>query len=199
MKIITISREYGAGGHTIGKKVAEKLGIPIYDKDIIRATAKASGIDIDTILDEQEDASPAASILRSICNFSSSYYTDTQAAIHDVQEAIIRNFAEEGPCVILGRCADHTLKEAGFNVFNVFLHAALYDRVDYLRDQTGVEDAAALRRMIAKRDSSRHNYYAKFTGKRWCEAGNYDLVLNRSVFGYDGCVELICSAVRAAK
>ena len=62
MKIITISREYGAGGHTVGKKVAEKLGIPIYDKDIIRATAKASGIDIDTILDEQEDASPAASI-----------------------------------------------------------------------------------------------------------------------------------------
>ena len=53
--------------------------------------------------------------------------------------------------------------------------------------------------MIAKRDSSRHNYYAKFTGKRWGEAGNYDLVLNRSVFGYDGCVELICSAVRAAK
>ena len=96
-KIITISREYGAGGHSIGKGVAEALGIPFYDRDIVRETAKASGFDPELIEDEGEDISKTDSILKSICSASSTYYRDTQEAIHDVQKAIILRFAQAGP------------------------------------------------------------------------------------------------------
>ena len=83
-KIITISREYGAGGHSIGKRVAEELGIPFYDRDILKETVKASGFDSDLVETEQEDVSRTESFFKSLCNVSSLYYNDTQTAIHDV-------------------------------------------------------------------------------------------------------------------
>lgn len=112
-KIITISREYGAGGHSIGKQVAQQLGIPFYDKDILRESVKASGFDTELVETEEEDSSRADSFFRSLCSISSAYYRDSQEAIHDVQKAVILRFAQEGPCVILGRCADEFLREAG--------------------------------------------------------------------------------------
>ena len=105
-KIITISREYGAGGHTSGKRVAQELGIEFYARDIVRETAKASGFDPELIENEGEDVSRTDSILKTICSASSLQFNDTQEVIHDVQQAIIVRLAQKGPCVILGRCAD---------------------------------------------------------------------------------------------
>ena len=112
-KVITISREYGAGGHSIGVRVAQELGIPFYDRDIVQETVKASGFELDLVEQEGEDISKAASIFKSICAITSSNYQDPQDAIHEVQQAVILRFAQEGPCVILGRCADDTLQKAG--------------------------------------------------------------------------------------
>ena len=81
-KIITISREYGAGGHSIGKQVAQQLGIPFYDKDILRESVKASGFDTELVETEEEDSSRADSFFRSLCSISSAYYRDSQEAIH---------------------------------------------------------------------------------------------------------------------
>ena len=121
-KIITISREYGAGGHSIGQQVAKELGIPFYDRDILKETVKTSGFDPDMVEHDQEDVSATNFFLKSICSFSDASFSDTQNAIHDVQKAVILHFAKEGPCVILGRCADEILREAGVEALNVFIH-----------------------------------------------------------------------------
>ncbi|MDO4321938.1 MAG: cytidylate kinase-like family protein [Lachnospiraceae bacterium] len=195
-KIITISREYGAGGHSIGQQVAEKLGIPFYDKDIVRETAKEGGFEPELIEREQEDVSKTNSILKSICTVSSAYFNDSQEAIHEIQKAIILRLAMKGPCVILGRCADVILKEAGIETFNVFVHADDLHRAVRVSELTGIKNATELQKAIAKKDNSRHNYYNHYSGKKWGDSRNYDLSLNSGVIGYDKCVQLIIDAVQ---
>lgn len=196
-KIITISREYGAGGHSIGKGVAEALGIPFYDRDIVRETAKASGFDPELIEDEGEDISKTDSILKSICSASSTYYRDTQEAIHDVQKAIILRFAQAGPCVILGRCADEILREVGIESINVFIHADDVHRAVRVSEMTGSTNATEIQRLMAKKDASRHNYYNHYTGKKWGDSHNYHMTLDSGALGYDTCVKLIVAAAQA--
>ena len=198
-KIITISREYGAGGHSIGKGVAEALGIPFYDRDIVRETAKASGFDPELIEDEGEDISKTDSILKSICSASSTYYRDTQEAIHDVQRVIILRFAQAGPCVILGRCADEILREAGIESINVFIHADDIHRAVRVSELIGSTNATEIQRMMAKKDSSRHTYYSRYTGKKWGDSQNYHLTLDSGALGYDLCVTLITEVAPAAE
>ena len=195
-KIITISREYGAGGHSIGKRVAEELGIPFYDRDILKETVKASGFDSDLVETEQEDVSRTESFFKSLCNVSSLYYNDTQTAIHDVQQAVILHFAQEGPCVILGRCADEILREAGMESLNVFIHAAAVHRAVRASELTGCTDATELQKIIAKKDNSRHTYYNHYTGKKWGDSHNYHLVLDSGKLGYSLCTKLIIEAAK---
>ena len=92
-KIITISREYGAGGHSIGQQVAKELGIPFYDRDILKATVQTSGFDPDMVEHDQEDVSSTNFFFKSICSFADASFSDTQDAIHDVQKAVILHFA----------------------------------------------------------------------------------------------------------
>ena len=195
-KIITISREYGAGGHSIGKRVAEELGIPFYDRDILKETVKASGFDSDLVETEQEDVSRTESFFKSLCNVSSLYYNDTQTAIHDVRQAVILHFAQEGPCVILGRCADEILRKAGIESLNVFIHADEIHRAVRASEITGCTNATELQRMLARRDSRRHNYYTHYTGKKWGDSHNYHLSLDSGALGYDLCVKLIVEAAK---
>ena len=127
-KVITISREYGAGGHTIGKRVAQELGIELYDKDIVRETVRASGYDTETVQQEEEEVSKTSSFLKSILS-NSVYYPNMQDAIHDIQKAVILRYAHTGPCVILGRCADEILRSSGIpclNVFRASSHCSIY-------------------------------------------------------------------------
>ena len=198
-KIITISREYGAGGHSIGKQVAQQLGIPFYDRDIVRETAKASGFDPELIETEEEDISKADSIFKSICSVSSTYYHDSQDAIHDVQRAIILRFAQEGPCVILGRCADEILRDAGVDSINVFIHADDVHRAVRVSEMTGSKNATEIQKLMAKKDSSRHTYYNRYTGKRWGDSHNYHLTRDSGALGYELCIKLIVEAAQAAQ
>ena len=140
-KIITISREYGAGGHSIGQQVAKELGIPFYDRDILKATVQTSGFDPDMVEHDQEDVSSTNFFFKSICSFADASFSDTQDAIHDVQKAVILHFAKEGPCVILGRCADEILREAGMESLNVFIHADAVHRAVRASELTGCTDA----------------------------------------------------------
>ena len=197
MKVITLSREYGAGGHSIGRKVAAELGIEFYDKDIFRETVKASGFDPDTINSEEEEISTADSILKTICNASSFFFSDTQNAIHEVQQAVIQHFAEMGPCVILGRCADDTLAKAGIDSFDVFIHADVIHRAQRVGEILGTQDINEIRKAISKKDTSRRNYYNHYTGKHWGDARNYDMCLNSGALGYDTCARMIVDAVKS--
>ena len=112
-KIITLSREYGAGGHSIGTQVAEKLGIPFYDRDIVKATAKESGLDVELIEKEEEDSTTTNTLLKSICAIPGSYYYDSQDAIHEVQKAIIINLAKKRPLCDLRTVCRCDFKRSG--------------------------------------------------------------------------------------
>ena len=198
-KIITISREYAAGGRKIAKLVAEQLNIPFYDKDIVRETAKASGFEAALIEDEGEVISRTDSILKSICSVSSLQFNDTQGAIHDVQQAIILQLVQAGPCVIVGRCADEILRQAGIDSLNVFIHADQLHRAVYASELTGITNATELQKLMAKKDSSRRNYYEHYTHKKWGDSHNYDLTLDSGKLGVDLCVQMIVEAAKAGE
>ena len=117
MKIITLSRQYGAGGREIGLAVGKKLGVTLYDRDIIAATAKASSIDASQIEREGEEISATESILRNITPIS----YDQKDFIYETQRSVILDLAAQGPCVILGRCADVVLHDAGIETLNIYI------------------------------------------------------------------------------
>ena len=198
-KIITISREYGAGGHSIGVQVAKELGIPFYDRDIIKETAKASGFDTELVEKEGEDISKAAAFFKNICAVSTSTFNDPRDAIHEVQKTILLRFAQEGPCVILGRCADVVLQEGGIESINVFIHADDVHRAVRISEITGSTNATEIQKLMAKKDDSRHTYYNRYTGKKWGDSHNYHLTLDSGALGYDLCIKLIVEAAKAAE
>ena len=197
-KVITISREYGAGGHTIGKRVAQELGIEIYDKDIVRETVRASGFETEVVQEEEEDVSKASTFLKSLCS-SSVHYRDPQEVIHEVQTAVILQFAKKGPCVILGRCADDILRESGIETLNVFIHADDLHRAVRISEMTGITNATELQKLMAKKDSSRRNYYEHYTRKKWGDSHNYNLTLDSGKLGIDLCVQMIVEAAKAGE
>ena len=191
MKVITISREYGAGGHSIGKKVADKLNIPFYDKDIIRNAAKASGIDMSLVEEESEEISRLESLMTTISNISSGYYNDSHEKLVEIQKAVITNFAKQGPCVILGRCADDILTKAGIDSINVFIYADELHRAKRVSELIGTDELAAVKKAMIKKDAARHNYYNRFTGRKWGACRNYHICLDSGLLGYDKCAEII--------
>jgi len=192
-KVITISREFGAGGQDIAKRVAEELGITIYDKDIVRETVKASGFDFDTVRREEEEVSKTSAFLRGL----NAFYPDPREVIHDVQEAVILKFAKAGPCVILGRGADEILRKAGIDALNVFIHASELHRAVRLQKKLEITDATELQKLMAKHDNNRRTYYTHYTGKQWGDCKNYHLTLDSGILGDDLCVKLILEAAQA--
>ena len=194
MRIITISREYGAGGHSIGKRVAQELGIEIYDKDIIRNTVRDSGLDASTVEREEEEISRADAIWRWI---TPAAYVDRREAIHEIERKVILMLAHKGPCVLLGRCADAILEEANVEALNVFIYADPIHRAARISELIGSTNPSDIQKAMKRTDSARHNYYQQFTGRRWGDALNYSLSLDSGLLGYDTCVKLICEAARS--
>lgn len=193
MSIITISREYGAGGHSIGRRVAEELGIEFYDRDIIRDTARDSGLDMDTIEREEEEISRADAFWRMI---TPAAYVDRRETIHDIERRVILLLASKGPCVILGRCADAILEEANVEALNVFIYASDLHRAARVAELIGSKNPTAIQKAMKKTDQARRSYYQQFTSKHWGECRNYSLALDSGLLGYDTCVKLICEAAR---
>ena len=195
-RIITISREYGAGGHSIGSRVAKELGIPLYDRDIVTQTAQASGYTTEQVEKEGEEITRTDSILRGIVA-SSIFYSDSQDAIHDVQQAIILRYAKEGPCVIIGRCADEVIRKAELDGLHVFIHADDVHRAVRVSEMLNNTNASEIQRLMSRKDNSRHAYYNRYTGKKWGDYRNYDLIVDSGSLGYDLCVKLIVEAAGA--
>lgn len=198
-RVITISREYGAGGHSIGRKVAEELGVPFYDRDIVKETVKKSGFDKDLVLEEEEDESRAEGIWKFLSSFSggAGNFHDTQETIHEIQSAVIAKLAHEGPCVILGRCADVILKSEGIDCLNVFIYGDDVHRAARVGELIGTTDADEIQKAMNRKDENRHYFYSHMTGRKWGDSRNYHLCVDSGLLGYDTCVKLICEAARA--
>ena len=194
MCIITISREYGAGGHPIGKQVAQTLGIEIYDKDILRKTVRDSGLDAGVIQREEEEISRADAIWRMI---TPAAYVDRREAIHQIESKEILALANRGPCVILGRCADAVLEDTSLDVLNVFIYANDIHRAVRISELIGSKNPSDIQRAMKRTDTARRAYYQSFTGKRWGDMKNYNLALDSGLLGYETCVNIICEAARS--
>ena len=193
-QIITIGRQCGSGGHTIGKTLSERLGIPFYDKEIIELAAKESGFTKDFIEDNGEHASVSMlyNLVKNLSyssNMRSESYYSLQDEVYFCQTRIIKELGEKGPCVIVGRCADSILEERS-DVLNVFIHADMDYRVKRCveRSETSRDEAQAY---IATKDKRRANHYKYYTEKNWGHSSNYHLCLDSGMLGIEKCVSII--------
>lgn len=189
-KIITISRQYGSGGRIVGKKLADALGVPFYDNELINLAAEKTGLSKECF--KEAENTSAGNLLFSITSLASgmdSCGLPLSEKIFLVQSQVIKEVAEEGSCVIVGRSANYVLSENS-NCINVFLQADLKDRVERAVRHYDLPEKNAEAAVI-KTDKRRANYYNYFTGGKWGKAENYDLILNTSRLDLDHVVEVI--------
>jgi len=185
-RVITISREFGSGGRTIGRKVAEKLGVPCYDAELIQKIAEESGYTADYIREESEYA-PGG--------WLSTVFTDrtmgltNQDKLWNIQSRVIEELAEKGSCVIVGRCADYILRDKA-NCLNVFIHANIEKRAERIVKEYGERDETPEQRLKEK-DKRRAAYHRFYTDMKWGNAQNYHICLDSGELGIEKCIELI--------
>ena len=195
--IITIGRQFGSGGKEVGIRVAKELGIPFYDKELLQEAAKKSGL-CEKIF-ENFDERPK-SLLYSIAMDSYMFSLPGAGAGESLEQQVdlatfdtIRHIAEQGPCVIIGRCADYALAENP-NHLSLFIHAPMEARIQRVarRQKLTPEEA---RKTIIKTDKRRASYYEYYSSKKWGAVDSYDFCLDSSYLGLSGTVELIRAMV----
>ena len=198
--IITIGRQFGAGGRQIGTRLAEELGIDFYDRALITAAAKKSGFSEE--LFEMMDKRATNSLLYSLSMFGGSGVNGMSLTdqLYLTQANLIREFADKGSCVIVGRCADHILREYP-NRFDIFISAPIEDRIRRIQSSPDreFEGNKSPQSTLEKMDKQRATYYNYYTGKVWGKADHYDLCINAGRLGIDRSVELILNFVNGLK
>ncbi len=195
-RIITISREFGSGGRSIGKLVAEKLGYRFFDSELVNKVAQRSGFSPEFIEESGEYASARSSLLFALA--TASQYSADGLSMHDrlyiEQTKIIEEIAAEGECVIVGRCADFILRDRK-DCLNVYIHADMESRAKRIVERYGECDKSPEKRLTEK-DQKRKVYYKNYTGRNWGQAQNYDICLNSGALGIETCAELIVQACK---
>lgn len=190
--IITIGRSYGSGGRMVGLKIAEDLGIKCYNSELLIEAAKESGLCREVF--EKIDEKPISAFL----SFSAGKYDHGEMPLnHKVflaQMQTIKKIADRESCVIVGRCADYVLKDYD-NVINVFITAPFEDRVQRAIDRDNILPGKAEKR-VRRIDKERSNYYNFYSTKRWGVADSYDVCLDSSKFGIEGCAKIIESLIK---
>ncbi|MDY5498430.1 MAG: cytidylate kinase-like family protein [Anaerobutyricum sp.] len=189
--IITISREFGSGGRTIGKQVAQKLGIEFYDRDIITKVVEESGLTRKYVEHYGEFAPSADRFAYSFVGLDEDG-SSPLTQLWKAREKVIRQFAQEKPCVIVGSCADYILRDRE-DCLRVFLYADDETKEERIREIYG-KVGLKLKNQVQDMDKRRGLNYQYFTGQEWGKAQNYDLALNRGSLGIDKCVQLIVEA-----
>lgn len=198
--IITISRQFGSGGRSVGRAIAEKLGIPFYDKELVEQIALESGF-APNFVEEHGEHSPGRSILSyaftatgvpGVMNGLS-----TADFLWSIQCGAVMQLAEKGPCVIVGRNADYILKDRK-DVLNVFIYADMDYRADRIVRLYGESEKSPAARLQEK-DKRRSVNYQHYTGRTWGAAENYDICLNTSVIGIEEAANIVVDAVNRSK
>ena len=199
-KIITISREFGSGGRTIGHMVADKLGIPFYDKELVNEIAVESGF-APKFVEEHGEHSPGNSL------FSYAFAPQgvpgvmnglsTADFLWNIQCSVILQLADKGPCVIVGRNADYILKDRP-DVLHAYFYAPEAYRADRIVRLYGESDKSPESRLHEK-DKRRKVNYQHYTGRNWGQSQNYDICLNTATVGIENCAEILVNAVLASR
>lgn len=198
--IITIARQFGSGGREIGEIVAKKLGIPLYDKELI--TEAASKGNLDEGVTKLADESSANSLLYTLAMGSNvlgttmhfGYKMPLNDKLFILQSEIIKERAKEGSCVIIGRCADYVLRDEE-NLLRIFVYGDLDHRQERIAERHPELRSSQIVDVINKTDKRRSSYYNFYTGNKWGKYDNYDIAINSSTLGIEGASELISSCV----
>lgn len=195
-KIYTIGREFGSGGREVGEKLAAKLGIKLYDKELLQQAAKDSGFCEEIF--ENHDEKPTNSFLYSlvmdtysVSGYSAAPFLDMPLnhKVFLAQFETIKKIAEKESCVIVGRCADYALSDNP-DCINIFIHADLDVRIKNVSKNLNITENKA-RDIINKTDKQRTSYYNYYTSKKWGDSKSYNLSLDAGKLGTDNCVEMI--------
>ncbi len=189
--IITISRQFGSGGRTIAKQVANSLGYAYYDNELVSEIAKKSGFDESFIREAGEYAGYRSSLLFSMATtgIAAGNYMSATDSLYIFQHNLIRELADKGKCVIVGRCADYILKDRT-DCFNVFIHADMDFRTQRIVNNYGEKPDSPEKR-LADKDKKRMSYYRHYTDRQWGIAENYHICLNSGKIGLEKCAEII--------
>ncbi len=191
-QIITISRQFGSGGRTIGREVAAKLGIPCYDHEIIDRLEEESGFARDYIADKGEYASHGSIFANGIASGKNNLHSaSNQDYLWVLQKKILTDIAKKGPCVIVGRCADYIL-DKDFDCLRVFIHASMEKRAHRIVEVYGARKDSPKKR-LKKKDRQRKAYYKYYTETQWGVAKNYHIALDSGELGIDKCVDIIAA------
>ncbi|MBQ6624843.1 MAG: cytidylate kinase-like family protein [Clostridia bacterium] len=185
--VITISREFGSGGREIGERVAKELNIPFYDREIILKTAENSGLSEEYI--EKEEQKVTSSLLFNLSAGGKQEFPALADRIFISQSGAIQEYAQEGSCVIVGRCADYILKE-NKNCLNIFVHADKYFKLHRIMTKYGLDQNEAEKK-IKETDKRRSRHYRFYTSQEWGDASNYHVCINSGKLGIDNAVNLI--------
>lgn len=189
--IITIGREYCAGGTSVAERLSKKLGIPWYDRDFAALTAKNSGYSLDEILEEGEELSEFQGFLNSFLNNVTSY-TSSYDEIYKAQKEALLMLKQ--PCIVIGRCGNLIYKDEGINSFDIFLHAD--EDVRLARAKERHNDPDLDMKYIEKKDSKRENYYKNYTKHEIADCRDYNICLDTGVISYDECAEILAGILK---
>lgn len=194
--VVAVSRQYGSGGHEIGRKLAKKLGVKFYDKELLSKIAQDSGMSKNLI--EYYDEMPSKSLLFSLAmDAYPMSFTEVpiNQKVFQAQVETIKKIADEGPCVIIGRCADSILSDTP-NMISVFIHADMEAKISRVKERDGLSEDKARDRII-KTDKKRASFYNFYSlEKRWGDVASHDLTLNSSRLGIDKSVDMLYEYIR---
>ena len=199
--VITIARQYGSGGREIGERVAELLNIPIYDKEIINAAAEKGNLNVEVI--KNADESAANSLLYTLAMGSNvigttmhfGYKMPINDKLFILQSEIIKEYAENGSCVVIGRCSDHVLRDVD-GVFRLFIYGDLEHRKARVAERHPEIKSSQVIDIINKTDKRRASYDNFYTGGKWGKYDNYDMAINSSTLGIEGTAQLIVAMAK---
>ncbi len=193
--VITISRQYAAGGRSVTRKLAEILDIPWYDKDLMKKTAEESGYSVESILESGENVNRTTHFLANL--MAPVMYESASDAIQKAQEEVVKKLAQEGPCIIVGRCANAILAKEGIPQISVFLYADLEHRLARC-EELGENGDKDVKKYVAKRDNHRAGYYKTFTGHEQGDFRDYNICLDTGLISYEQAAQIIASLAEAA-
>jgi len=200
--LICIGREAGAGGRRIGRLVAERLGVPFYDRELISVAANESGL-CEEIMKSHEEKATRSFLYSLVMDTYSVGYRTTPLEMPMEQKVFLAEYnaikaiAEQGSAVFVGRCADYAL-EGNPDLMTVFVQADMPDKIKHCQEDYDVTDKEA-EDYIVKADKRRSNYYNYYSNKKWGDRNSYDLIVNRSTVGIDGAVETIINFAKLKK
>lgn len=193
-KVITISREFGSGGRELGIKLAKELKVPFYDKELIGLSAEECGLSEEKFLKYFEKIPVLQNTLENqLYNpFSLFYEIPMSDQVFLAQTRVIKKLAEQGPCIIVGRCADRVLEDS----INLFIYAKMEDRLKRMNSLNTGTDPEIMEHKIREVDKKRKEYYQYYTGCEWGKAQNYHLCLDSGLAGIEGCFNTVMAYLK---